>query len=146
MAIGLFISAAARTTDRAVTVLPIVLVLLLVLALGAVFPQIGQRPVLNQLGYLGTTQWAFAGMASTVDLNDLQVGDRRPDPRRLRQGRRPGAALPRRPQGRPRGSPVGPRPRRLVTYLRRGASRPALVAALATGFALRRDEAGRRLG
>jgi ABC transport system ATP-binding/permease protein len=73
MAMGLFISAAAGTTDRAVTVLPIVLVFLLVLALGAVFPQIGERPVLNQLGYLGSTQWGFAGMASTVDLNDLQA-------------------------------------------------------------------------
>jgi ABC transport system ATP-binding/permease protein len=73
MAVGLFVSAAAGSTDRAVTVLPIVLVLLLVLALGAVFPQIGERPVLNQLGYLGSTQWGFAGMASTADLNDLQA-------------------------------------------------------------------------
>ena len=73
VAAGLFISAAAGTTDRAVTVLPIVLVLLLVLALGAVFPQIGDRPVLNQLGYLGSTQWGFSGMASTADLNDLQA-------------------------------------------------------------------------
>jgi len=73
MATGLFISAAAGTTDRAVTLLPIVLVFLLVLALGSVFPLIGKRPVLNQLGYVASTQWAFAGFASTVDLNDLQA-------------------------------------------------------------------------
>src|SRR4029077_7320080 len=66
MTTGLFLSAAAGPTDRAVTVLPIVLVLLLVLALGSVFPQIGRRPVLNQLGYFGSTQWGFAGMRSTA--------------------------------------------------------------------------------
>jgi hypothetical protein len=73
MAAGLFISAVAGTSDRAVTVLPIVLVFLLVLALGSVFPQIGKRPVLYQLGYVASTQWGFAGLASTVDLNDLQA-------------------------------------------------------------------------
>jgi hypothetical protein len=70
---AVFISAAAGTTDRAVTLLPIVLVFLLVLALGSVFPLIGKRPVLNQLGYVASTQWAFAGFASTVDPNDLQA-------------------------------------------------------------------------
>jgi ABC-type multidrug transport system ATPase subunit len=73
MAIGLFVSAAAKTTDRATTVLPIVLVFLLVLALGGVFPQIGNKPVLKQLGYVASTRWGFAGMASTADLNDLQA-------------------------------------------------------------------------
>ena len=73
MAIGLFISAVAKTTDRATTVLPIVLVFLLVLALGGVFPQIGDKPVLKQLGYVASTRWGFAGMASTSDLNDLQA-------------------------------------------------------------------------
>jgi len=73
MAIGLSISAAAKTTDRATTVLPIVLVFLLVLALGGVFPQIGDKPVLKQLGYVASTRWGFAGMASTSDLNDLQA-------------------------------------------------------------------------
>jgi hypothetical protein len=46
-------------------VLPIVLVLLLVLALGGVFPTIGDKPVLKQLGYVASTRWGFAGMAST---------------------------------------------------------------------------------
>jgi ABC-type multidrug transport system ATPase subunit len=144
MGVGLFISAAAGSTDRAVTVLPIVLVLLLVLALGAVFPQIGERPVLNQLGYLGSTQWGFAGMASTVDLNDLQavtgvltrvdsvkVDNPAPLFRAIHKGDRgdprwdddPGAWLT------ACGALLG----------------LTLAAAFATGLALRRDEAGRRL-
>lgn len=53
--------------------LPIALVFLLVLAIGGVFPQIGKRPVLKQLGYVASTQWGFAGAASTVELNDLQA-------------------------------------------------------------------------
>ena len=73
MAIGLFVSAAAKTPDRATTVLPIVLVFLLVLALGGVFPSIGNKPVLKQLGYVASTRWGFAGLASTSDLNNLQA-------------------------------------------------------------------------
>jgi ABC transport system ATP-binding/permease protein len=72
MALGLLISALAKTTDRATTILPIVLVFQLVLALGGVFPQIGNRPVLKQLGYISSTRWGFAGLASTSDLNNLQ--------------------------------------------------------------------------
>jgi ABC-type multidrug transport system ATPase subunit/pSer/pThr/pTyr-binding forkhead associated (FHA) protein len=73
MAIGLLISALAKSSDRATTVLPIVLVFLLVLALGGVFPQIGNKPVLKQLGYIASTRWGFAGLASTADLNNLQA-------------------------------------------------------------------------
>ena len=73
MAIGLLVSALAKTPDLATTVLPIVLVFLLVLALGGVFPTIGDKPVLKQLGYVATTRWGFAGMASTADLNNLQA-------------------------------------------------------------------------
>ena len=73
MAAGLFLSALARTTNRATTLLPIVLVFLLVLALGGVLPTIGDKPVINQLGYAASTQWGFAGMASTSELNDLQA-------------------------------------------------------------------------
>jgi ABC-type multidrug transport system ATPase subunit len=73
MAIGLLISALAKTADRATSVLPIALVFLLVLALGGVFPQVGDKPVLKQLGYVASTRWGFAGMASTADLNNLQA-------------------------------------------------------------------------
>jgi ABC-type cobalamin/Fe3+-siderophores transport system ATPase subunit len=73
MATGLLISAAAKTPDRATSVLPIVLVFLLVLSLGGLFPRIGDKPVLKQLGYVASTRWGFAAMASTSDLNDLQA-------------------------------------------------------------------------
>ena len=73
MALGLFVSAVARTPDRATTVLPIVLVVLLVLALGGVVREIGERPVLKQLGYVAITQWGFSAAASTSSLNDLQA-------------------------------------------------------------------------
>jgi hypothetical protein len=72
MTAGLFLSALLRTPDRASTALPVVLVFLLVLALGGVFPQIGNKPGLKQLGYVASTRWGFAQMASTSDLNDLQ--------------------------------------------------------------------------
>jgi ABC-type multidrug transport system ATPase subunit len=73
MAVGLLVSAVAGTTDRATSALPIVLVFMLVLALGGVFPQIANKPVLKQLGYIAPTRWGFAGLASTSDLNDLQA-------------------------------------------------------------------------
>jgi ABC-type multidrug transport system ATPase subunit len=72
MTAGLFLSALLRTPERASSVLPIVLVFLLILALGGVFPEIGTKPGLKQLGYVASTQWGFAQMASTTDLNDLQ--------------------------------------------------------------------------
>jgi hypothetical protein len=144
MAVGLFISAAAGTTDRAVTVLPIVLVLLLVLALGAVFPQIGERPILNQLGYLGSTQWGFAGMASTTDLNDLQavtgvltrvdsvqVDDPAPLFRAVHRG--------------DRGDPRWDHDASAWLTACGALLGLTLVAAFATDLALRRNEASRRL-
>ncbi len=73
MCIGLLISALARTSDRATTILPVVLVFQLVLALGGVFPQIGNKPVLKQLGYVSSARWGFAIVASTSDLNNLQA-------------------------------------------------------------------------
>ena len=144
MAAGLFISAAAGTTDRAVTVLPIALVFLLVLALGSVFPQIGRRPVLNQLGYLASTQWGFAGMASTVDLNDLQavtgvltrvdsinVDNPAPLFRAVHQG--------------DRGDPRWDHDANAWLTACGALLGLTLMAAFAAGLALRRDEAGRRL-
>ncbi|MGZ8740523.1 MAG: ABC transporter permease, partial [Gaiellaceae bacterium] len=73
MAAGLFVSAVARTPDRATTLLPIVLVVLLVLALGGVVREIGERPGLKQLGYVAISQWGFSAAASTSSLNDLQA-------------------------------------------------------------------------
>ena len=73
MSLGLLISALAKRVDRAMTVLPIVLLVELVLAMGAVFPDLTEKPVLEQAGYLAGTQWGFAASAATTDLNGLQA-------------------------------------------------------------------------
>jgi ABC-type multidrug transport system ATPase subunit len=141
MAIGLFISAVAKTTDRATTILPIVLVFLLVLALGGVFPQIGNKPVLKQLGYVASTRWGFAGMASTSDLNDLQavtgVLTRTPsvnvdDPNALFQAFRE----------RYRGDPLWEHSTSAWLADAGALIGIALAALLATGFVLSRDRPG----
>jgi hypothetical protein len=72
MALGLLISALAGTVDRAMTVLPVVLLLEMLLALGAVFPDVVEKPGLKQASYLASAQWALSGSASTVDLDRLQ--------------------------------------------------------------------------
>ncbi len=77
MALALFISALAGSPERATSVLPVVLILQLVLAAGVVLPEIVDKPVLNQLSLVSSTQWGIAGAASTVDLNELQVFDDR---------------------------------------------------------------------
>ena len=145
MTVGLLVSVLARTPDRAITVLPIVLIFQLVLSLGGVFPKVADTPGLRQLGYVAGTRWAFAGAASTVDLNNLQavtgVLTRVPsvgveDPSRLfRELAR------------------GPRGDRLwdhtpAAWLGDVGAMIGLGAAalLAAGLALRREDAGRRRG
>ena len=76
MALALFISSAARTVDRAMTVLPVVLIVQMLLAMGGLFPDIVDKPVLKQASYVASTQWAFSATASTVDLDRLQSVDR----------------------------------------------------------------------
>ncbi len=144
MATGLLLSAAAGTTDRAITVLPIALVFLLVLAIGGVFPQIGKRPVLKQLGYIASTQWGFAGSASTVELNDLQavsgvltrvesvsVDDPEPLFRAIDKGER--------------GEPRWDHDARAWLTNASALVGLTLVALLATGLVLRRGDPGRRV-
>jgi ABC-type multidrug transport system ATPase subunit len=77
MALALFISALAGSPERATSVLPVVLILQLVLAAGVVLPEIVDKPVLNQMSLLSSTQWGIAGAASTAGLNELQVFDDR---------------------------------------------------------------------
>jgi hypothetical protein len=77
MALALFISAVSGSPERATSVLPVVLILQLILAAGVVLPEIVDKPVLNQLSLVSSTQWGIAGAASTVDLNELQVFDDR---------------------------------------------------------------------
>lgn len=77
MALALLVSALAGTPERATSILPVVLILQLVLGAGVVLPEIVDKPVLNQLSLISSTQWGIAGSASTVDLNRLQVFDDR---------------------------------------------------------------------
>jgi len=70
VALGLLISAVAATTDRATTLLPVILVVQLVLAVAG-----AGRPGLEQLGYASSTQWTLTASASTADLNRLQAGN-----------------------------------------------------------------------
>jgi ABC-type multidrug transport system ATPase subunit/pSer/pThr/pTyr-binding forkhead associated (FHA) protein len=72
MALGLLVSALTSRTDRAMTVLPIVLIVELILAMGAVFPEVTRQPGLEQLSHVAGTQWGFAATASTAGLNDLE--------------------------------------------------------------------------
>lgn len=76
MTLALFISALARTTDRAMTVLPIVLIAQMMLAMGGLFPDLIDKPVLKQASYAASAQWGFSAVASTVDLDRLQSVDR----------------------------------------------------------------------
>ncbi len=71
MALALLISSIAGTADRAMTVLPLVLVLQMLLAMGGVFPDLTDKPVLRQASYLSSAQWGFSAMASTTDLGRL---------------------------------------------------------------------------
>lgn len=77
MALGLFVSAVAGSPERATSVLPMLLILQLVLSAGVVLPEIGDKPVLRQVGYLSSAQWGVSAAASTTDLNGLQLFDER---------------------------------------------------------------------
>ena len=73
MTTSLVISAFVRTADVALTVLPLLLILQNMLAVGGVFPQIVDKPVLKQLSYVSSSAWGFSAAASTADLNELQA-------------------------------------------------------------------------
>ena len=75
MTLGLLISALASTADQAMTVLPVILLLELLLAMGGLFPDVVDKPVLKQLSYGAGTQWSFAAAASSVDLGRMQALD-----------------------------------------------------------------------
>jgi ABC-type multidrug transport system ATPase subunit/pSer/pThr/pTyr-binding forkhead associated (FHA) protein len=72
MTLGLLVSAMSRTTEQAMTILPVLVVLQIVLTAGALFPALAERPGLQQLSYASSSQWGFSAAASTVTLNELQ--------------------------------------------------------------------------
>ncbi|MEX2195694.1 MAG: ATP-binding cassette domain-containing protein [Thermoleophilaceae bacterium] len=76
MSLGLLVSAIARSVDRAMTILPVVLIVEMLLAMGGLFPDLVDKPVLKQASYVAGTQWGFSATASTVDLDRLQSVDR----------------------------------------------------------------------
>jgi ABC-type multidrug transport system ATPase subunit len=76
MGLGLFISSVAGSVDRAITILPVVLIIQMLLAMGGVFPDVVEKPGLEQASKLAGTQWGFAATASTVELDRLQTIDR----------------------------------------------------------------------
>ncbi len=73
MALGLLISASVDTVDRAMTFLPIIFVLMMVLAAGGIFPTFASKPGIRQASFLASSHWGFAGVAATVDLNNLNM-------------------------------------------------------------------------
>jgi ABC-type multidrug transport system ATPase subunit len=72
MALGLLVSALATRLDRAMTILPVLIIVQMILAMGGVFPEVVRQPVLKQLSYVAGTQWGFSAAASTTGLNDLE--------------------------------------------------------------------------
>lgn len=69
MTLGLLISGVVSSPDRALTVLPILLIAQLVLA----NPQFEiDRPPLRELSQLASAKWAFSANAATIDLRSLQ--------------------------------------------------------------------------
>lgn len=73
MALGLLVSAAVNSVDRAMTFLPIIFVLMMVLAAGGIFPTFANQPGMRQASFLASSHWGFAGVAATVGLNDLNM-------------------------------------------------------------------------
>jgi ABC transport system ATP-binding/permease protein len=76
MGLGLLVSALTSSVDRAMTVLPVLLILQMLLAMGGVFPDVVEKPGLKQASYLAGAQWGFSTAASTVDLDRLQSVDK----------------------------------------------------------------------
>jgi ABC-type multidrug transport system ATPase subunit/pSer/pThr/pTyr-binding forkhead associated (FHA) protein len=73
MALGLFVSAAVNTVDRAMTFLPIIFVMMMVLAAGGIFPSFAGKPGLRQASFVASSFWGFNGVAASVDLNSLNL-------------------------------------------------------------------------
>ncbi len=73
MALGLFVSAAVNTVDRAMTFLPIIFVMMMILAAGGIFPSFAGQPGLKQASFLASSHWGFNGVAASANLNELNM-------------------------------------------------------------------------
>jgi len=72
MGLGLLVSALSGRIERVLTVLPVLIIVEMILAMGGIFPEVASEPVLKQLSYVAGTQWGFSASASTVGLNELE--------------------------------------------------------------------------
>ena len=72
VALGLLCSSLVNSTNAAVALLPILLVMQLLIMQGGVFDN-ERKPVLYQLSFVSSAGWDFAAAASTVKLNDQQA-------------------------------------------------------------------------
>jgi ABC transport system ATP-binding/permease protein len=72
MGLGLLVSALAGRLERAMTILPVLIIVELILAMGGIFPEVVSKPGLKQLSYVASTQWGFSATASTVGLNEIE--------------------------------------------------------------------------
>jgi ABC-type multidrug transport system ATPase subunit/pSer/pThr/pTyr-binding forkhead associated (FHA) protein len=70
MTLCLLVSALVSNADKALTLLPLLLIPQLVLA-GVLF-ETGDTPVLREAGHLASARWGFAAAAATVDLPALE--------------------------------------------------------------------------
>ena len=70
VALGLMISAMMRSTDKAISVLILALVVQLVIAMPIL--DLVHKPVVGQLSWLFSARWGVDAVASTVNLNRLQ--------------------------------------------------------------------------
>ncbi|HVS05293.1 MAG TPA: ATP-binding cassette domain-containing protein [Candidatus Dormibacteraeota bacterium] len=69
MALGLLVSALTSRGDKALTLLPLILVPQLVLTLPQL--RIDDKPILGPISYVASAQWGHAAAASTIHLNQL---------------------------------------------------------------------------
>jgi ABC-type multidrug transport system ATPase subunit/pSer/pThr/pTyr-binding forkhead associated (FHA) protein len=71
MSLGLLISAVSTNVDRAISLLPLLLIVQLVLS-GA-FQNVNETPVMREVSYLASGYWGYSAAASTIDLSQLQA-------------------------------------------------------------------------
>ena len=72
MCLGLLVSALSGRLERAMTILPVLIIVELILGMGGIVPEVSSKPGVKQLSYLASTQWGFSAGASTAGLNELE--------------------------------------------------------------------------
>ena len=72
MCLGLLVSALSGRLERAMTILPVLIIVELILAMGGIVPEVASKPGVKQLSYVASTQWGFSAGAATAGLNELE--------------------------------------------------------------------------